>query len=182
MLKLFNNPKYSNLKFKIKNKYIYVQKCILETNSKYFELELIESTEAMRKSTENKTGDNVIKITEYSYDVYYAFLKYLYTDCIDIKPEKVVDLLVLADNYKEEELKLKCVDIIKANITLENVCPLYCALIKYNLSEFEDFCFDFATTKMNQIFITEGFSQMDKNSMKKFMEIVAKIMCLSNAL
>ncbi len=95
------------------------------------------------------TGVNVIEITEYSYDIYYAFLKYLYNDCIDIKPKKAVNLLVLADNYKEEELKLKCVDIIKADIILENMCPLYCALIEYNLLEIEDFYFNFAITKMN---------------------------------
>jgi hypothetical protein len=60
-----------------------------------------------------------------------------------------VNLLVLADNHKEEELKLKCVDIIKADIILENMCPLYCALIEYNLLEIEDFYFNFAITKMN---------------------------------
>jgi RCC1 and BTB domain-containing protein len=134
----------------------------------------MEILRAMRESTENKTEDNVIEIAEYSYDVYYAFLKYLYTDCIDIKTEKAMDLLVLANNYKEEELKHKCVNIIESNITLENVCALYCASIKYNLSDFEDFCFNFAVNKMNQIFITEGFRQMDENSMKNFMERAAK--------
>jgi RCC1 and BTB domain-containing protein len=91
----------------------------------------------MRESTENETRNNVIEIIEYSYDVYYAFLKYLYTDSIDIKPEKAMDLLVLANGYKE--LKLKCVEIIKNNITLENICSFYCSSVKYNLSEFEDF-------------------------------------------
>ncbi len=64
-----------------------------------------------------------------------------------------MDLLVLANNYKEDDLKLKCVNIIKSNITIENVCLLYYASIKYNLSEFEDFCFNFALNKMNQTFI-----------------------------
>jgi RCC1 and BTB domain-containing protein len=118
--------------------------------------------------------DNVIDITEYSYEVYYAFLKYLYVDSIDIKPEKAMDLLVLANDYKEEELKLKCVDIIKNNITLENICSLYCSSVKYNLSELENFCFNFAATKMSQIVISEGFHEMDKNSAKKFMERAAK--------
>jgi RCC1 and BTB domain-containing protein len=174
MLKIFNNPKYSDLSFKIEDKHIYVQKFILQTNCKHFEKKFTESTRAMRESTENKTRDNVIEITEYSYDVYYAFLKYLYTDCIDIKPEKAMDLLVLANDYKEEELKLKCVHIIKNNITLENICSLYCSSVKYNLSEFEDFCFNFAVTKMSQIVISEGFHEMDKSSAKKFMERAAK--------
>jgi RCC1 and BTB domain-containing protein len=79
----------------------------------------------MRESTENKTIEKVITITEYSYDVYYAFLKYLYTDSVDIEAEKATGLLVLANDYKEEDLKLKCVNIIKSNITIENVCLLY---------------------------------------------------------
>jgi len=173
MLKIFNNPKNSDMKFKIENKLIYVHKVIIESNSKYFESKSTEGTRAMRESSEIKTRDNVIEITEYSYDVYYAFLKYLYTDCIEIKSEKAIDLLVLANNYKEEELKLKCVDIIKTNITIENVCPLYCASIKYNLSDFEDFCFNFAENKINQILRTEGFRQMDENSIEKFMERMA---------
>jgi RCC1 and BTB domain-containing protein len=174
LLKLFNNPKYSDLIFKIEDKHIYVQKCILENNCKYFKSKFKESTRAIRESTENKTRNSVIEITEYSYDVYYAFLKYLYTDSIKIKVEKAMDLLVLANDYKEEELKLKCVDIIKNNITLENICSLYCSSVKYNLSELEEFCFNFAATKMSQIVISEGFHEMDKNSVKKFMERAAK--------
>jgi RCC1 and BTB domain-containing protein len=129
---------------------------------------------AIRESTENKMKDNVIDITEYSYEVFYAFLKYLYIDSIDIKPEKAMDLLVLANDYREEELKLKCVDIIKNNITIENICSLYCSSIKYNLPELEDFCFNFAATKMKQIVITEGFRQMDQKSVTKLMEKAAK--------
>jgi hypothetical protein len=34
---ILNDPKYSDLDFKIEEKHIYVQKCILENNSKYFE-------------------------------------------------------------------------------------------------------------------------------------------------
>jgi hypothetical protein len=48
----------------------------------------------MREASENSIRDDFIKITEYSYDVYYAFHKYLYTDSIDIETEKAMDLLV----------------------------------------------------------------------------------------
>jgi hypothetical protein len=96
----------------------------------------------IRESTENKTRDIVIEITEYSYDVYYAFLTHLYTDCIDIRAEKVINLSILANDYKEE-LKVKCFDIIKNNITLENICSLYCSSIKYN-------CLNFASISPHQ--------------------------------
>ncbi len=174
LLKLFNNPKQSDLKFKIENKYIYVQKCILETNCKYFEFKFTENTRAIRESKESRKFENEIEIKEYSYDVYYAFLKYLYTDCIDIKAEKAMDLLVLANNYKEEDLKLKSAQLVKESISIENVCYLYSVSIKYNLLELENHCFKFAVNKMNKICTTDGFLEMDKISMKKLMEGVAK--------
>jgi hypothetical protein len=68
---------------------------------------------------ENKNLKKIIKIKNYSYDVYYAFLK-----CIYIETEKAMDLLNLANNYKEENLKLKCIDFIKSRLTIENIWPL----------------------------------------------------------
>jgi RCC1 and BTB domain-containing protein len=131
---------------------------------------------AIRESIENKRKEDEIQITEYSYDVYYSFLKYLYTDCVDIESDKALNLLVLANDYKEEKLKEKCVDIIKRDnfITIENVCSLYCASVKYNLPEFEDFCFDYCLNKMNQIFKTNAFQEMDEKSTKKFMKRAAE--------
>ncbi len=168
MLKIFNNPKYSDLKFKIENKYIYVQKCIIEANCKYFESKFTENARAMRESTENKKRDNEIEITEYSYGVYYSFLKYIYTDYIDIEIESALDLLVLAIDYKEEELKFKCVDIIKHNITIENVCSLYCLSYRNNLKELKDLCFEFAFENLKQVKETDAFKQMDNKSEKDF--------------
>jgi RCC1 and BTB domain-containing protein len=128
----------------------------------------------MKEATESIIIANEIEIKEYSYDVYYAFLKYIYTDCVELTPEKAIDLLILANDYKEEELKLKCVEIIENNITIENVCFLYSASIKCNLSDFENLCFNFGVNRMNEISKTEGFSSMDGYSMKKFMRKVGE--------
>jgi RCC1 and BTB domain-containing protein len=169
MLKLFNNPINSDLKFKIEDKEIYVNKYIIETNSKYFESKFKENTRPSEESTENETIDkviDVIEITKYSYDVYYAFLKYIYTDFIDIKTEKAMDLLVLANNHNEECLKKDCIQFIKNTLTVENVCYLYCDSIKYNFVELENICVDFAKNNMKKIFKTEAFHKMDKTSME----------------
>jgi len=121
---------------------------------------------ALKESTENNTEDNVIEITEYSYDVYYAFLKYIYTDFIDIKTEKALDLLVLANNHNEECLKKDCIQFIKSGLTVENVCYFYCDSIKYKFVELENICLEFAKNKMNEICKTEAFYKMDKTSME----------------
>jgi hypothetical protein len=85
------------------------------------------------------------EITEYYYDVYYVFLKYVYTDCIDIESETVLDLLVLANDYKEEELKLNCIDILISDTREENVCTFYFASVRYGFTEFENKYFEFVS-------------------------------------
>ncbi len=82
------NIQYWDLKHKIQNKYINVHKIIIETNFKYFETKFTESTGAMRESTKNKAKDSVINNR----------------------------ILILAIDYKEEEIEFKCVDIIKNNM------------------------------------------------------------------
>jgi hypothetical protein len=86
---------------------------------------------------------------------------------VEIATEKAIDLLVLANDYNEQELEQKCVDIIKKDITVENVCSIFSTLIKYNLKEFEDYCLEFAINNMDQVSKTESFRLMDANSMKQ---------------
>jgi RCC1 and BTB domain-containing protein len=166
--KAFNDPKYSDLKLKIEEKHIYVHKVILGMNCNYFVAKLTDDSRAMRESTEDRKIQNEIEIKEYSYDVYYAFLKYIYTDCIDIENEKAIDLLILANDYKQKDLKKKCFNIIKINITIENVCYLYCISISKNLKELEDYCFEFAFDHLKEVMNTEAFQRMDENSVKIF--------------
>ena len=170
---LFNNPENSDLRFKVEDKLIYVHKLILQMNCNYFKQKFKENSRAMRESTANRKVENVEIVKEYSYDVYYAFLKYIYTNVIDIETQKAIELLVLADNYGENELKQKCLDIIKDGINIENVCTLYCTSIKYNLTELENKCFEFCANKMNKIVKTEAFHKMDEKSIKIVLEKLA---------
>jgi RCC1 and BTB domain-containing protein len=158
--KSFNDPKYSDLKFKIEDKLIYVNKSVLQTNSKYFKSKWADKSKG--------TTEKVIEIKEYSYDVYYAFLEYLYTDSVDIFAEKALDLLILANDYKEEKLKQKCLDIITKSITIENVCTLYCFSIRNKWNELENQCFEFAFNSLREVKKTEAFRRMDENTFKTF--------------
>ncbi len=164
--KLFNNPKYSYLKIKTEEKYIYVHKLILQTNSSYFVEDFEERIEAMGEVKEHGIIEPKIQIEDYSYDVYYAFLKYIYTECIDIENEKSMDSLILANNYKD--LKLKCIQLIKSSLTVENVCSLYCDSVDHQLEEMGNIYFEFMKRRMKEISKKRGFIEMDDNSLKNF--------------
>ena len=101
-------------------------------------------------------SDSVIEHDQFSYIVYKAFLKYLYTDVIDLPMEKalgkldtswavidlstfmieatsfVTELLDLANAYCESNLKKHCIWMIKQGITVSNVAYLYSIAIEYN--------------------------------------------------
>jgi RCC1 and BTB domain-containing protein len=156
---LFDDQKDSDFKFKFKVKEIFVHKLILKTRCEHFR--------KMFSNDWNENKTNEIEIPDYSYDVYYAFLKYLYSGSVVIKPEEAIDLLDLANSYLEEELKEKCVNLIKNELNVENFCVIYSAAVKYESKELENFCIEFASNNLNNICKSDGFKQMDKNSMCK---------------
>ncbi len=87
----------------------------------------------------------------------------------------------MANSYLEEDLKHKCIEIIKNGITINNVCSLYSLAIKYESKELEDYCFEFGSNKFNDICITDDFDNMDKNSMNKlFKRAAANKLFLTN--
>ncbi len=74
------------------------------------------------------------KIDLYSHNIYYAFLKYLYSGFVDIDPEEAIDLLDLAISYCEE-LKQKFFSLIINELKVKNFCAIYSAAVKYESNE-----------------------------------------------
>lgn len=109
-----------------------------------------------------------IEHEQFSYDVYKGFLKYLYTNEVDLPPECGLELLSLADAYSESQLKRRCIQMIRQGITIENVAFLYSTSIEYKVKELEDYCFQFALNHMTKVTQTAGFVKLDENIIKNF--------------
>jgi RCC1 and BTB domain-containing protein len=164
---LFNNEDYSDFKFKFGNQFIFVNKLILKTRCEYFRSKFSKTWDP-KEVTEEVMDENL-------YKVYFAFLKYIYTDILsdDLQTEEVMDLYNLANSYLEEDLKQKCIQIIKNSITIENVCIFYSLAIKYESQVLENFCFRFASNKLNDVCNTQAFHDLDKQHMDQFITKVA---------
>ncbi|KAL0104985.1 hypothetical protein PUN28_016549 [Cardiocondyla obscurior] len=115
-----------------------------------------------------ENNQSIIEHDQFSYIVYKAFLKYLYTDVIDLPVEKAIELLDLANAYCESNLKKHCIRMIKRGITVANVAYLYSIAIEYNAEELEEFCFKFALNHMTAVTQTENFAKLDENTVKTF--------------
>ncbi|KYQ49672.1 RCC1 and BTB domain-containing protein 1 [Trachymyrmex zeteki] len=74
-------------------------------------------------------------------------------------------LLDLADAYCESDLRKKCFQMLKKEITVPNVVYLYTIAVKYNEEELEDCCVRFAVHHMNAVTMTEDFAKLEQELM-----------------
>ncbi|CAG5102534.1 Similar to Rcbtb1: RCC1 and BTB domain-containing protein 1 (Mus musculus) [Cotesia congregata] len=156
----FDDSTHSDLTIQVQGKPIYVHKAVLKIRCQYFR--------SMFQEHWTENNQSVIVHDEFSYDVYRSFLKYLYTDQVDLPPENALELMYLANAYFETQLKGKCVQMIKRGITINNVAFLYKTAIEYSSKELEDFCFKFALNHMTAVIQTSHFSKLDEATLKTF--------------
>ncbi|XP_005095208.2 RCC1 and BTB domain-containing protein 1 [Aplysia californica] len=158
--KAFDNPENSDLKFVVEGKEIHVHKAILKLRCEHFR--------SMFQSCWDEDSKESIEISQYGYSVYHAFLRYLYTDEVDLQPDEAIGLLDLSNAYCESQLKLKCEAIIRQGIGVDNVAMLYAAAIKFGAQQLEEFCFRFCLAHMTAVTQTEAFIDLDEAVVKDF--------------
>lgn len=160
----FNDSSTSDLKFCVEGKLIYVHKVILKFRSEHF-YSMFQSHWQNDKET--------LDITTYPYNVYNAFLEYLYTGEVQLPLEDAIGLLDLANAYGETELKHLCERVIKTGIRVENVATVYAAAIKCDAKELEEFCLRFAQKHMTAVVRTEAFDRLEGSIIKTFVSKAA---------
>ncbi|XP_054155256.1 RCC1 and BTB domain-containing protein 1-like [Oppia nitens] len=166
MRKAFNEIESSDFRFKINNKFIYAHKAILRIRCEHFRSMFSEHW------SEAETSE--IEINIFSYNVFYSFIKYIYTNTVEIRLDDAVELYDLANSYCEDDLKEKCAQIIKNQISVQNAITLYASAVKYNSQELETFCVKFAANNLNDVCMTTAFDEIEPNLCKRFMKTSAK--------
>eukprot|EP00795_Rhopilema_esculentum_P016567 gene16567-7990_t len=136
----FNDKESSDLTFLVEGEPIYVHKAILKISE--------------------------IEISNFSLIVFKAFLKFLYTEEVDLPIHEAIGLLDLANLYCEEKLKQKCESLILQSISVENAAMLMEAAIKYNAKNLEDFCFHFIVCHLTAVTQTISFKALDGETVK----------------
>ncbi|XP_025269507.1 RCC1 and BTB domain-containing protein 1-like [Camponotus floridanus] len=114
---LFDNPSSSDLTIQVEGQPIHVHKAILKKRSSYFKT-IFQDDSVKNQIKRKKKEKDVIEHFEYSYIVYKAFLKYLYTDIVDLSVKELLKLLDLAIAYCENKLEKYCRLEIKRKTTV----------------------------------------------------------------
>ncbi|XP_025261726.1 RCC1 and BTB domain-containing protein 1-like isoform X1 [Camponotus floridanus] len=173
----FDDPSTSDFTIQVEGQSIHVHKVILKRRCQYFK-KMFEGD--WTEIDQNFFFDSMLDLSpvytvsdKFSYIVYKAFLKYLYTGKIDLPAEKTLELMKLADLYNETNLKKNCSQIIKQAITVSNVAFFYNEAIKYNAKELEESCLQYAFSHLTAVVESEDFAKLDVNTILKFLRKAA---------
>ncbi|CAB3388426.1 Hypothetical predicted protein [Cloeon dipterum] len=104
--KAFDNPETADFAFIVEGKKIHVHKNMLIIGSDVFKNLFLGDWEDSYKKYRI--------VEDHSYDAFYAFLKYFYTDEVDFTPDLALDVYSLAQVFRVDGLKDECKKIIKS--------------------------------------------------------------------
>ncbi|CAL1678627.1 unnamed protein product [Lasius platythorax] len=166
----FDDPSTSDCIVQIEGQPIHVHKAILKIRCQYFKNKF--QHDWTNQSVSDLSAVYIVS-DKFSYIVYKAFLKYLYTGTVELSSEKVLELMKLADEYCETNLKRECGRIIEQTITTSNVIFFYNKAIECNAKELEEFCFQFAVCHMKDVVLSEEYIKLDTSIKDIFMRRAA---------
>lgn len=122
--RMFKDDTLKDVKFLIDKETVAAHKFVLMTRSEVFSAMFTHDTQDKNKG--------LIRIEDTDVKIFKTFLKYLYTDEIEDIEETVDDLLVLADKYYVNDLKVKCEEYISDHLDENNSVDYLIKAYQYN--------------------------------------------------
>lgn len=110
--KMYKDESFKDIKFIVGDQVIMAHKAVLAAQSPVFKSMLTLDTKEKR--------DNAVEIDDVDFEVFNAFVKFIYTEVIDDVGKFGMDLLMLTDKYDMQDLKSKCQNFLSESITEVN--------------------------------------------------------------
>lgn len=154
---LFNNSWMSDVTFVCEDKEIKAHKLVLGMGSEVFH--------RMFYGDWRTVTEDVIYISDTSFEYFLEFLQFLYTDKININSVNSCDLLYLARKYMVKLLEQKCYKFFYQNLNFENVVAILQNSEVFGNDKMKVYCLDF---------IHKNFYIL--KNLKSFMETDSKVL------
>ncbi|XBH89375.1 hypothetical protein VPH35_081292 [Triticum aestivum] len=166
LAKLLDGKKGADVTFKVQGEVFSAHKVLLATQSAVFDAEFYGPM--------GDKGAQDITIDDMQPAVFKSFLHFIYTDSMpsmddledDDKREMVKHLLVAADKYAMERMKLICEGMLCKSLDVENVATILALADQHNCSNLKDACieFMFSLNRMNDVIASQGYVQLKRSS------------------
>jgi len=118
-------------------------------------------------------NEDRIAISDMQPAVFRALLRFIYTDSLpaidDLNMEDSLEmtrhLLVAADRYAMDRLKLICAQILSKSLDVESVTTTLALADRHNCSVLKDACIEFivSSNKMDDVAKTQGFACLKRS-------------------
>ncbi|CAL4941933.1 unnamed protein product [Urochloa decumbens] len=160
----------ADVTFQVAGETLCAHRCVLAARSPVFKAELFG---AMKEGTNTA----VVRVDDMEADVFRALLHFVYTDTLDdcnwhgdgVKQQKEAamaqHLLVAADRYNLERLKLICEEKLLKHIDADSVTAFLVLAEQHNCSGLKKACLQFlrSPTVLSDVMATEGFEHLARS-------------------
>lgn len=159
---LLNHEFMADIKYSFPNgQHLFAHSFILCLRSEEF-YEIFKGTYGTPKS---------IKLDDVTYEHFYIFLKYLYTDNLKLDRINVFDLMKLSIKYKFIGLQQKCTEYLLAEINDETACLFLEMAITENWIDLKYILQQYITQNYLKILKSKSFMTIKENTLKTIMEL-----------
>lgn len=171
---LLETGKGADVVFEVAGHKFSAHRWLLAARSPVFNAELFG---AMKESD---VTPGVVRIGDMEAQVFKAFLSFMYTDSLPEMAKEEEDamyqhLLVAADRYNMERLKLICEDKLCKRIDASTVANVLALAELHHCRELKDACFEFLSTPANlrEAMATDGFEHLSTSCPSVVKELIA---------
>ncbi|CAL5011093.1 unnamed protein product [Urochloa decumbens] len=174
--KLLLEEEGADVTFRVGGDTFPAHKIVLATRSLVFKAELYGQMKERRA--------RCVTVEDMQPDVFKALLQFIYTDSLpywdDLDAaeycEIVRHLLVAADRYAMERLKLLCASILVQYLDAENVATTLALADQNNCGRLKDVCIEFmaSSDKMDAVVKTEGYANLRKTCPSILVDVFEK--------
>ena len=119
---------------------------------------------AMFKHEMAENINNTVNITDINHEVFEEVLRYIYTGKISsLTDEIATELLVAADKYELDRLKIICEIFIGKNMTKNNVTDILIVANAHRSTLLKAQAIEFIATHMKDVMDTDGYKSTRKS-------------------
>lgn len=174
--RLLSSGDGADVTFEVGSETFAAHRCVLAARSSVFMAELFGP---MKENT-----DACVRITDMEAKVFKAMLHFIYTDSLppmDDEQEVVVmaqHLLVAADTYNLERLKLVCVEKLCNHMDASTAATTLALAEQHSCCGLKDLCFKFLASPGNilkAVVANDGFEHVRSSCPSVLKELVAKL-------
>ena len=158
MSHLFNNYDMSDITFLVKECRIPAHRFILAASSSVFNAMFNGPMAETKREIEISDCENSECLLE--------FLKFIYTDSIDLTCDNALNILYLSKKYMIPVLSSRCCDFISKFLTRENIFAILQQSVKLDEPKLISRCLEFTEPVISQIIELESFLSLDFDTLK----------------